>query len=157
MPTFGGTYECKMDPKNRIVLPAKLKARLPEASEHRIVILRGFRKCLTVYPMVEWEKRLESFAQISEYDEEGQQFIRDYTFGMTEEVLDSQGRFSLNKFLIEYAGLKSDVVVCGIANRIEIWDSEDFMKGLTPSSDRASLQKLAGKLLDQKPQTPKQD
>lgn len=148
MVTFSGTYECKMDPKGRIVLPSRLKVRLPDAAEQKIVILLGFKRCLTVYTMAEWEKKLESFAQISEYDEEGQQFIRDFTFGMLEETLDGQGRFSLNKILIDYAGLKADVILAGVAGRIEIWDAEAYKNNLTPMENRAALQPLARVRLD---------
>lgn len=137
-----------MDPKGRILMPARLKSRLPDASEQKIVILLGFKRCLTIYPMNEWEKKLETFAGISEYDEEGQQFIRNYTAGMTEEVLDSQGRFSLNRQLIQYAGLTGDIVLAGVANRIEIWNAADYQNMLTPMAERGSLQSIARTLLD---------
>jgi len=139
-----------MDPKGRIVLPARLKARLPDAAEQRIVILLGFKKCLTIYTMAEWEAKLESFAQVSEFDEDGQQFIRDFMYGMVEESLDGLGRFSLNKTLIQYAGLGSDVVVAGVANRMEIWSKEEYNKNLTPMSERPGLQAIARKIFDSK-------
>jgi MraZ protein len=156
MITFSGTYECKMDPKGRIVLPARHKARLPDASEHKIVIVLGFKKCLTIYTMAEWEKKLESFAQVSEYDEDGQQFIRDFTYGIAEETLDSLGRFSLNKILIQYAGITGDVIVAGVANRMEIWSKEEYEKNLTPMSERPRLQAIARGVFDQttKPENP---
>jgi MraZ protein len=148
MITFSGTYDCKMDPKGRIVLPARLKARLPDAAEQKIVILLGFRKCLTIYTMAQWEERLQSFANVSEYDEEGQQFIRDFTYGMAEETLDGVGRFSLNKKMIQYAGLTSDVILAGVGSKIEIWNAEDYEKSLTPMSERGKLQPIARGIFD---------
>ncbi len=150
MATFSGTYECKMDAKGRIVLPSRLKARLPDSSDQRIVILLGFQRCLTVYSWAEWEEKLKAFAEVSEYDEEGQQFIRNYTYGMSEETLDAQGRFSLNKTLIGYAGLGADVVLAGVGNRIEIWSAAEYQRTLTPLSERSSLQALARNLFDLK-------
>jgi len=154
MITYSGTYDCKMDPKGRIVLPARLKARLPEAIEQKIVILLGFRKCLTIYTMSQWEEKLKSFAQVSEYDEEGQQFIRDFTYGMSEETLDSVGRFSLNKKLIQYAGLTSDVILAGVGSKIEIWNPKEYEKALTPMAERGKLQPIARGIFDipQKPE-----
>jgi len=149
MITFSGTYDCKMDPKGRIVLPARLKARLPDAAEQKIVVVLGFKKCLTIYTMAEWESKLESFARVSEYDEAGQQFIRDFTYGIAEETLDGLGRFSLNKTLIQYAGLSADVVVAGVANRMEIWSKAEYEKNLTPMSERQSLQAIARNIFDQ--------
>jgi MraZ protein len=150
MATFSGTYECKMDAKGRVVLPARLKARLPDSSDQRIVILLGFQRCLTVYTMNEWEEKLKAFAQVSEYDEQGQQFIRNFTYGMSEETLDAQGRFSLNKTLISYAGLSGDVVMAGIGNRIEIWSAAEYQRTLTPLHERAGLQEIARGLFDNK-------
>jgi MraZ protein len=150
MATFSGTYECKMDAKGRVVLPARLKARLPDSSDQRIVILLGFQRCLTVYTMNEWEEKLKAFAEVSEYDEQGQQFIRNFTYGMSEETLDAQGRFSLNKTLISYAGLSGDVVMAGIGNRIEIWSAAEYQRTLTPLHERAGLQEIARGLFDNK-------
>ena len=146
MITFSGAYDCKMDPKGRIVLPAKLKIRLPEPNAQKIVILRGFKKCLTVYTQSLWEEKLQSFARISEYDEDGQDVIRSFTFGMTEEELDGQGRFSLNKKLIQYAGLENDVLVVGVGKLIEIWNPEEYDSQLI--QDRKKLQAMARSLFD---------
>ena len=139
-----------MDAKGRVVLPARLKARLPDSSDQRIVILLGFQRCLTVYTMNEWEEKLKAFAEVSEYDEQGQQFIRNFTYGMSEETLDAQGRFSLNKTLISYAGLSGDVVMAGIGNRIEIWSAAEYQRTLTPVHERAGLQEIARGLFDNK-------
>lgn len=154
MATFSGTYDCKMDAKGRIVLPSRLKARLPDSADQRIVILLGFQRCLTIYTINEWEEKLKTFAEVSEYDEEGQQFIRNYTYAMAEEMLDGQGRFSLNKTLISYAGLSADVVLAGVGNRIEIWNAEEYRRTLTPLNERASLQSLARNLFDAKKSSP---
>lgn len=139
-----------MDAKGRIVLPSRLKVRLPDSSDQRIVILLGFQRCLTIYSISEWEEKLRAFADVSEYDEEGQQFIRNYTYGMTEETLDAQGRFSLNKTLISYAGLANDVVLAGVGNRIEIWSAAEYAKTLAPLSERSGLQAIARNLFDSK-------
>lgn len=148
MITFSGAYDCKMDPKGRIVLPARLKARLPEVGSEKLFILRGFKKCLTIYTNTLWEEKLQSFAEVSEYDDEGQDVIRSFTFGMAEEELDGQGRFSLNKKLIQYAGLESDVLVVGVGKLIEIWNPEEYDVQLI--QDRKKLQAMARNLFDNK-------
>lgn len=149
MITFSGAFDCKMDPKGRIVLPSRLKSRLPEVGSNRLFILRGFKKCLMIYTQNLWEEKLQSFANVSEYDEDGQNVIRSLTFGMAEEELDGQGRFSLNKKLIQYAGLDSDVLVVGIGKIIEIWNPEEYDKELI--QDRKKLQAMARNLLDAQP------
>lgn len=146
MITFSGTYDCKLDAKGRIVLPARLKARLPESENQKVVIVRGFKRCLTIFTLEQWEEKLKAFAQISPYDEKGQTFIRSYTDGMAEEELDGQGRLSLNKRLIQYAGLSGDVTVTGVGQVIEIWNPDDYEKEIEP--DRSKLQAIAWEIFD---------
>ena len=42
MAFFTGEHECKLDAKGRLVLPARLKAVLPESSKKSIIIRKGF-------------------------------------------------------------------------------------------------------------------
>ncbi len=44
--------------------------------------------------------------------------------GATDVELDSQGRILVPDYLRKYAGLKKEVVVAGLYNRIEVWDRE---------------------------------
>ena len=44
MSQFLGEFECKVDPKGRIMLPAGLKKQLSPAAEGRFVINRVFEK-----------------------------------------------------------------------------------------------------------------
>lgn len=149
MITFSGAYDCKMDPKGRIVLPARLKSKVVESGSNRLFILRGFSKNLIVYTENLWEEKLKSFARVSEYNDEGANVVRTLTYGMMEEELDGQGRFSLSKKLIQYAGLESDVLVVGNGKLIEIWNPEDYEKELI--SDPKLLQAKARALLDVQP------
>lgn len=36
--------------------------------------------------------------------------------------MDSQGRVTIDKLLVEYAGLSKECVIIGVGERIEIWD-----------------------------------
>ena len=38
--------------------------------------------------------------------------------------VDKQGRVSIPEYLRQFAGLSKEVVVAGLYNRLEIWDSE---------------------------------
>jgi MraZ protein len=53
---FSGEYECKIDAKGRMVLPAKVKSKMPEVNSTEMVVSRGFAPCLVLYPMLEWKK-----------------------------------------------------------------------------------------------------
>jgi MraZ protein len=58
--------------------------------------------------------------------------------------LDSQGRILVPDYLRKYAGLKKEVVVAGLYNRIEVWDHDvwNLYKAKTESSSEAIAEKL---------------
>lgn len=118
-----GEFECKLDPKSRMMIPAGLKKKLPEAETEGLVINRGFKNYLVIYTKSEWDKRLDELSKLNEYEQDNIDFIRYFTRGATELSLDAAGRVLLPKFLLEYAGIKSDVVLACQLNKIEVWDA----------------------------------
>ena len=55
MSFFTGEYDCKLDAKGRLALPAKVKAALPDVANQELVVRRGFEQCLCV-SMLEYKK-----------------------------------------------------------------------------------------------------
>ncbi len=51
MASLIGEYECKVDEKNRVILPAALKKKLSPEANDRFMINRGFKNYLALYPM----------------------------------------------------------------------------------------------------------
>ena len=145
MSFFSGEYECKVDAKGRIVLPARLKARLPEANGGEIVIKRGFEPCLVIYPMMEWKKIFMKVAGLNEFSAEYRNFQRNFFRGATEAELDAAGRFLLPKTLMKHADIESDVLVIGMGNRLEIWNPEKYDEFLI--KDEGEFSDLAEKFL----------
>ena len=149
-----GEYDCKLDPKGRLVLPAKVKAALPDAYANQLVLVRGLEPCLVLYPRSAWEVIQAKVMALDEFNEEYRQFQRNFMRGMTEVELDSIGRFLLPGSMRRYAGLEKDAVIVGIGNRCEIWDParyDDFL-----IKDASTFSKLAQKFLSVSPETPGQ-
>lgn len=145
MHLLSGEYDCKLDPKGRLVLPAKVKASLPEASGNQLVVLRGFEPCLVLYPREAWRVIHEKVTALDEFNAEYRQFQRNFLRGMTEIELDSIGRFLLPSSMRRYAGIEKEVVLVGIGNRCEIWDParyDDFL-----IKDQESVSQMAQKIL----------
>jgi MraZ protein len=145
MAYFSSEYECKLDVKGRIVLPARIKSNLPEASGDAIVVVRGFEPCLVVYPLIEWKKVFSKVAGLNEFNEEYRNFQRNFLRGSTETELDGNGRFIIPKTMLKHAQIDKDVIVVGMGNRIEIWNPELYEKFLI--SDPGEFSKLAEKYL----------
>ena len=146
---FSSEYECKLDPKGRIVLPARMKSQLPEDSQNTVVVTRGFEPCLVLYPLVEWTKVFSKVAGLNEFNEEYRNFQRNFFRGNTEVELDGNGRFLIPKTMLKHAQLEKDAILVGMGNRIEIWEPGNYEKFLI--NDPKEFSKMAEKYLGDGP------
>jgi transcriptional regulator MraZ len=112
-----GEHDHSLDDKNRLTLPSKFRAAFADG----VVVARGFDGCLSVYPMSEWGRMSERFAQLDPLSEDGRRVSRHFFGGATHAELDKQGRLVLPQHLIEHAGLDREVTVLGVHDHLEIW------------------------------------
>ena len=73
-------------------------------------------------------------------------FVRYFFSGASECPLDRQGRILIPPSLREFAGLEKEVVLAGLANRIEIWSREKWGAYLKESQE--NFEDIAAKLAD---------
>lgn len=116
-----GEFDCKLDAKGRMMVPSSLKKQLPDADRDGLVINRGFEKHLVIYPRKVWEEIVGELAKLNQYERKTREFIRFFTRGASELSLDASGRVLLPKSLIEFAGIKGEVVLACQFNKIEVW------------------------------------
>jgi MraZ protein len=121
-----GEYDCKLDAKGRLVLPAKIKNNLPESSGNELVIRRGFEPCLVLYPMVEYKKIFSKISALNEFNAEYRNLQRNFFRGNAIVELDNAGRILLPKNMLAFAGLEKESIVVGMGNRVEIWDASKY-------------------------------
>jgi len=126
MSHFLGEFDCKPDAKGRIMIPANLKKQLPEAEREGLVINRGFEKHLVIYTRKEWDKIVDELSKLNQYEKKTREFIRYFTRGASELTLDSSNRVLLPKALLEYAGIKNDVVLSCQFNKVEVWAKDSY-------------------------------
>jgi len=141
-----GEFDCKLDAKGRLMVPAALKKQLPEAEKEGFIINRGFEKNLVIYPKSVWNEVLAEVSKLNTYDTEVRMFVRSFTRGATEINLDAAGRVLIPKSLAEYAGLGNDIVLAGQLDKIEVWDKksyEDIFDNV-PENFAALAQKVMG-------------
>ena len=123
-----GEFDCKLDTKGRMVLPAALKRQMPDVERTGLVINRGFEKHLVIYSRSEWDKITRKLSKLNTYKARNRKFIRDFTRGATELTLDSAGRVLLPKSLLEYGGIVTDIVLSCQFSKIEVWSKEAYSK-----------------------------
>lgn len=134
---FLGEYEATVDTKGRFLLPAAIKKRLPEGSPDQFVINRGFEKCLTLYPLINWHPIFEGISKLNDFDPKVREFRRYFFNGATELELDSAGRLLIPPNLREHASIDKDIVLVGSVQKIEIWDKtkyREFFDSMTPQA-----------------------
>lgn len=121
-----GEFECKLDAKGRMVLPAALKRQMPHVERDGLVVNRGFEKHLVFYPREEWDLMTAKLAKLNQFDPKVRAFVRAFTRGATELTLDAAGRVLLPKSLLEFAGITTDLVLACQFNKIEVWSKEGY-------------------------------
>jgi MraZ protein len=125
---FIGEYECKVDPKGRVMLPAGLKKQISPAAQEKFVLNRGFEKHLNLYPMDEWQRINAEVNKLNLFVAKNREFLRRFNNGATELELDNTSRFLIPKKMMEYAGIEKDIVLFAYSNRIEVWSKQDYDK-----------------------------
>lgn len=141
MKNFIGTYECKIDDKGRIKLPASLTKQMEHFADEPFVIKRSvFQKCLEVYPMKPWEKLMAKINSLNRFVKKNADFIRMFTAGVKTVELDNAGRLQISKDLTQFANLEKEIVITSAGELFEIWDKVSYEKVIAVSeTDFAGL------------------
>lgn len=119
---FIGEYKYTIDSKKRLALPSKFRKDLGKT----IIITKGLENCLAVYPVKEWKVMSDKLSRLPSTNIEARGFSRIMLAGAMEVNLDSLGRVLVPDYLKEYADLKKEVIVCGLSNKLEIWDEKNW-------------------------------
>lgn len=139
MSRFLGEFECKIDAKGRIIIPAGLRKQIPQEAEERLVVNRGFEQCLNLYPKNEWDLISAEVDKLSDYIEKERRFKYYFNRGATELTVDSASRILLPKKLLEYGNIKTEVVLFAHGNKIEIWNKEAYESLITNEPEDFSM------------------
>lgn len=126
-----GTYECKVDAKGRLMMPAALKKQLNPVLQNGFVLKRGvFQPCLELYPMGEWEVLMQKINKLNKFKKKNNDFIRRFTAGVKVVEIDSNGRLLIPKDLTVFAEISKNIVVSSAINIIEIWDKDNYEQAI---------------------------
>ncbi len=123
MTGFKGIFYHSLDSKFRMVVPAAFR----EGLGTEFVIMKSIPgdKCLTLYPLSEWEKLQEKLDNLPA-SEKNRKFYR-WVFSRVEDcTMDPQNRINLREGFRNYAGIVKNIAIMGSGRKIEIWDAETF-------------------------------
>ena len=132
MDTIVGTYECKVDAKGRLLIPAPLKKQLATSLQNGFVLKRSvFQPCLELYPMKEWDLMMLKINKLNRFVKKNNDFIRRFTAGVKVVEIDALGRLLIPKDLVSFASISKEVVFFFFLNIVEIWDKELYEKSIS--------------------------
>ena len=138
-----GKYPARLDDKNRLFVPAKLRAELGDDFYVTLGVNCG-RRCLTVYTAQDWDTISQNYNALPLSRRSSETSL--IFMNATECNPDKQFRFTLTQFLLDYAGIGREVMIVGRAGQAEIWDAEEFNRfeteNLTPEKLLASLEAI---------------
>ncbi|MBI2589357.1 cell division/cell wall cluster transcriptional repressor MraZ [Candidatus Saccharibacteria bacterium] len=104
---MGDYFERKLDDKRRLSIPAELRDEFASG----VVITRGFKNYLHVYPKSVWDDLVEPALQGNILDEPTADKNVRFRMGKVESEIDAkQGRITLDQHLLDHAGINRDVV-----------------------------------------------
>ena len=132
-----GSYECSADAKGRVMLPAAVKTQLKAVMKKGFVIKQSiFSKSLELYPTSSWSELSSQVNKLNKFVKKNVEFIRMFNFGVRSVELDSNARFLIPSDLMDFAGIKKDVVIVAQQDRMEIWDKKAYDKFIKENNAR---------------------
>ena len=138
-----GKYPARLDDKNRLFVPAKLRAELGDDFYVTLGVNCGHR-CLTVYTAQDWKKLVDNFNSLPISQRSAATSL--IFMNAAQCAPDKQFRFTLTQFLLDYALIQRDVMVVGRAGQAEIWEAGEFARfeaeNLTPEKLLSSLEAI---------------
>lgn len=104
---MGDYFERKLDDKRRLGIPAELRAEFASG----VVITKGFKNYLHLYPKSVWDEQVEPQLSGNILDEKTADLNVQFRMGLVEDTIDAkQGRITLEQHLLDHAGISRDVV-----------------------------------------------
>ncbi|MFN0033266.1 MAG: division/cell wall cluster transcriptional repressor MraZ [Flavobacteriales bacterium] len=146
-----GEHHCKLDPKGRMMFPAKLRKQLDADVTHGLVVNRDiFSKCLVLYTKTAWDKVTTELNRLSRYDEEHQLFLQKFMKGATLVEIDDIGRMNLPTSLLPFADIdakkNNEIVLTGVLDKMKLWSKSNYEKYVLNDEDGIDIKVLAKKV-----------
>ncbi len=150
---FSGSVSAKLDEKNRFVLPQQMRFGLVENGLLEFTIALGLGGCLAIYRKSDIEKIVQKF-QSKQHQGKYQKFFTLFFSTLHQTSCDKIGRVILPPVLKKAVNIKSEIIIAGVLNKIEIWPKEEYDAQLKAmlggkEDDLAKMTEEAFALLDE--------
>lgn len=134
----GKTYNV-LDNKNRLMVPQQFRDELGA----NVYVTVGYDRNLFLMTAERFNIIAEKLNAMSETREDTRLFKRFFFGNATPCELDKQGRILLPQTLLDEAGIKKEIVIIGISDKLEIWDREIYTNAPNGDSTLSKKEMLA--------------
>lgn len=122
---FLGTYNHRIDEKNRLNLPSKIASKF---DKHIVIVSKGFDGCLEVRGKNDFDLWSNQILSYSQNKKDARILARQILANSIELEIDSANRILIPEVLKQLAHLKRDVIIVGLGNKLEIWNDKMYDK-----------------------------
>lgn len=120
---FTGNFVRSADDKGRFIMPQQYR----EILDGRCMVTKGLDEhCLYVYDMQEWYAFAARLRALPNTKESIRKLQRHFLAEAEQIEIDKQGRCLISSELRAYAGIKGEIKLLGIDNKIELWSIENY-------------------------------
>jgi MraZ protein len=125
MASFRGSFDHTLDSKNRLTIPARFRSSFGDGVV--LSLMHDAPECVSIWSTPEFEAFLASVLQgYHPMSAEHADIQRFYTANSQDSELDGAGRVMVPARMLSKVGLDREVVVNGVANRLEVWPRESW-------------------------------
>jgi MraZ protein len=135
---FSGEFSHTIDPKNRLVIPAKFRAFITDPEDRKGFFILASpvpgEHCLRLYTKRGWNQVVETLKRHADAAKDPARYLRFFASRGEFAMSDAQARVVIPQKLMDYAGLKRDVLMVGNYDWIEVWNVDEY-RAATESLD----------------------
>lgn len=118
---FRGRHEHSLDAKDRLTIPARLRAQLADGA----VLVAGLDPCVEIWPRDGFDRfASQVLAGLNPLSGKARMLRRRFHANAEDESLDSAGRVRLARHLLAHGGLDGPCVVVGADDHLEVWSPQ---------------------------------
>ncbi|MBO5525790.1 MAG: hypothetical protein J5993_03485 [Clostridia bacterium] len=123
--SFVGSYQMKIDNKNRVRLPAKFRSKLPDG-----FYLNFGTNCITICSIEEGNRKIDELFEEAETPKELEcaRKLSHLMYEVQPEDQDEQGRFVVPQKFVKYAKLEKDIWFLGERDSISLMSDEEYCR-----------------------------
>jgi MraZ protein len=129
---FAGTYQHTLDGKNRIVVPAKHRAVIPDAENNRGFYVSlwqlGDIRCLSLFTKASWAELMDRLETLAAQDENAEAYLTKLSATAEFVEADPGWRIVVPEALLARTQLGREVVLVGRKGQILVMNPADWQR-----------------------------